>query len=90
MNYCGAPETIGGRLHALVGRGFWERWCAHLSTPLHHQLCCSVLKFLILLCRSYVLGDDCLPRREHLWSGAGGLQAFTHRTWITLEGGKRQ
>src|SRR6266498_3982662 len=59
-----------------------------------HSLCtagsAAVLKFLVLLWRSYVLGDDCLPRREHLWSGACGVQALTDRTWITLEGGKRQ
>ena len=59
-------------------------------TPLHNRRCCNGLKFLIFLWRPYVLGNDCLPGREHLWSGARGLQALADRAGIALEGGKRQ
>ena len=58
--------------------------------PLPNRRCCSGLKFLIFLWRSYILGNDCLPGREHLWSGTRSMQALADRAGIALEGGKRQ
>jgi len=48
------------------------------------------LKGLVLLCPSYVLRDQCLPRGEHLGSGACGLQALTDGPVVALEGRKRE
>ena len=58
--------------------------------PLPNRRCSRGLKLLVFLWRSYVLGHNCLPGREHLWRGARGVQALADRARIALEGGKRQ
>jgi hypothetical protein len=49
-----------------------------------------LLKFLILLCRPYILGDEFLPHGEDFRGGACGVQPVHNRPRITFEVGKRQ